>query len=430
MSDPTPESALVGNDGEAPETTDSVAPSSRPAPTPAAERIVAVDVLRGFALLGILLMNIRSFGLIGAAYFFPTAYGDLTGVNLAAWWFSDLLADSKFITLFSMLFGVGVLLQTRRGEAAGHPSGRIYYRRILWLWLIGLAHAYLLWEGDILVLYAIVGVLLYPLRKVRPSRLLTLGVVLLVIGTGLMLMAGLSISYWPEESVAEFNANWKPAADEVSRELAALRGDWLEEIRFRAPNVLEMHFMVIPFFLFWRTLAVMAIGMALFKWGLLDGRFRTAHRVFLALLLPLGLALTVFEGVRQFAHEWNPPVAFLVDSNFGYWGSLLMALGYLSLVFLCVERGWLSGLQARLAAVGRTALSNYLLHTLICTFLFYGRGFGLFGHVPRIGLLGIVAAIWILQLWLAPWWLARFRMGPAEWLWRTLTYLKPQPLRR
>ena len=430
MSDLAPEPVAARNDQEPLETMGNSSPSSSPMPTPENDRIAGIDVLRGFALLGILLMNIRSFGMIGAAYFFPLAYGDLTGVNLAAWWFTDLFADSKFITLFSMLFGAGVLLQTRRGDEAGHRSGRIYYRRLLWLWLFGLGHAYLLWEGDILVLYAIVGLLLYPLRKVRPSRLLALGVTLLVIGTAIMAGMGLSVPYWPEESVAGFNANWQPSAGEVAEELAALRGDWLQEIRYRAPHVLEMHFMVIPFFLFWRTLGVMSIGMALFKWGLLNGRFRGAHKVFLAVLLPLGLALSILEGVRQFAHGWDPPVAFLLDSNFGYWGSLLMAPGYLALVFLFVERGWWKGLQARLAAVGRTALSNYLLHTLLCTFLFFGRGFGLFGKVPRIGLLGIVVAIWLLQLWLAPWWLKRFRMGPAEWLWRTLTYLKPQPFRR
>jgi uncharacterized protein len=399
-------------------------------PVPATERLFGLDVLRGFALLGILLMNIRSFGLIGAAYFFPVAYGDLTGMNLAAWWFTDLFADMKFISLFSMLFGAGVVLQTQRADSLGRRSGRIYYRRLLWLWLFGMVHAYCFWDGDILVPYAVAGLLLYPMRRVRAGRLLITGLVFAVIGSAVMLLAGLSGPYWPESSMQAFNADWQPGAEAIGEELTALRGTWADEFQFRVPHVLEMHLIVIPFFFFWRTLGMMLLGMALFKMQLLDGSFRTAHKFFIVLGLVVGLPLTITEGVRQFARGWEPIPSFMIDSVFGSWGSILMALGYLGLIFLAVSRGWLAGMQSRLAAVGRMALSNYLMHTVLCTFLFYGRGLGLFGKVPHIGLLGVVLSVWALQLWLSPWWLARFRFGPLEWVWRSLTYLQKQPFRR
>jgi len=170
--------------------------------------------------------------------------------------------------------------------------------------------------------------------------------------------------------------------------------------------------------------------MALYKWKLLSGGLRRTHIVWMVLGVFVGLPVSAWGAWRQFASGWEPISAFLVDSQFGYWASLLVALGWAGLVFVFIERRWLLGLQTRLAAIGRTALSNYLLQTLLCTTLFYGRGFGIFGEVSRIGQMGVVLAVWVLQLWLAPWWLKRFRFGPAEWLWRSLTYWQRQPMRR
>src|SRR5438132_1465135 len=134
-------------------------------PVTAAERITTLDALRGFALLGILTMNMQSFSMIGAAYFNPTAYGDLTGVNYWVWYLCAVFADSKFMTIFSMLFGAGIVLMTGRAEASGRRAALLHYRRMGVLLLFGLAHAYVLWPGDILYSYAICGCVLYPLRR-------------------------------------------------------------------------------------------------------------------------------------------------------------------------------------------------------------------------------------------------------------------------
>jgi len=400
--------------------------------TPVAEgdRIAHLDTLRGCALLGILVMNIQSFSMPGAAYFFPTAYGDLTGLNYWAWHLADIFARRKFMTIFSMLFGAGIVLMHERAEARGRGWTGLHYRRIWWLLVIGLLHAYLLWDGDILVAYALCGTVMFLFRKVRPGRLVAAGLLFLAVGWGLMLMAGLSAPHWPPESLAEFNAQWLPDRETIDGILADMRGGWASEIRHRAPEVLQIQLFFIPFNMFWRAGGCMLLGMALFKWGWLQGRGRTrSYLAMIALGLLAGVPLTAYTVHLQETSGWAPADSFFVHSQYAYWGSVLMALAYIAVVMLLLRAGVLGALARRLAAVGRMALTNYLAQTLICTTLMLGHGFGLFGSVPRIWQTVIVVAIWGLQLVWSPAWLGRFRFGPAEWLWRSLSYMKRQPMR-
>ncbi|MBC8423281.1 DUF418 domain-containing protein [bacterium] len=394
------------------------------------DRLAQLDTLRGFALLGILVMNIQSFSMPGAAYFFPTAYGDLSGANYWVWYLSEILARRKFMTLFSMLFGAGIVLMDERATAAGRGWAGLHYRRIGWLWLMGLAHAYLLWDGDILVAYAVCGVFMFLFRKIRPGRLLAMGLIFLAIGCGLMLMAGLSAPRWPEKNVTEFNAQWQPDRETVEHTLADMRGGWESEIRHRAPGVLSVHLFFIPFSMFWRAGGCMLLGMALFKRGWLQGRGnRRSYVTAIVLGLLVGVPLSVYSVHLQQASGWDPIPCFFVHIQYAYWGSLLIALGYVGALMLVLRSGVLKGLTTRLAAVGRMALSNYLSHTIICTTLFLGHGFGLFGSVSRIWQAVIVVVIWGAQLAWSPLWLRHFRFGPAEWLWRSLSYMRRQPLR-
>ncbi len=403
----------------------------RPAPVARTDRLADVDVLRGFALLGILAMNVQSFSMPGAAYFFPTAYGDLSGANYGVWWLAEVFARRKFMAIFSMLFGAGIVLMHQRAEAAGRGWAGLHYRRIFWLWIVGLIHAYLFWDGDILVSYAVCGVVMFLFRKVRPGRLLATGLVFLTVGWGVMAFFGWSAPHWPPESVAEFDAQWQPDAEELGHVMADLRdGGWESEIRHRAPDVLQIHAFMIPANMFWRAGGCMLLGMALFKWGWLQGRrSRRSYLIAAGIGLGLGVPLTLHTIALQQGCGWDPIPSFFVHIQYAYWGSLLMALAYVSLVLLVSKSGLCRRLISRLAAVGRMAFSNYLAHTLICTTLFMGHGLGLFGSVERTGQAAIVAAIWVAQLVWSPWWLARFRYGPAEWLWRSLSYMKRQPFR-
>lgn len=395
------------------------------------ERIEFLDILRGFAVLGILAMNIQSFAMPQAAYFNPTAFGDFTGLNRLVWLAANTLANQKFMTIFSMLFGAGIVLMHERAQAEGRPFAGLHYRRMFYLLLFGLAHAYLLWSGDILVCYALSGMIVFLFRRARPGWLLASGLGLLLVGSGLLLMAGLSAPYWPPEQLVEFELDFRPTAARIAEELAAFQGGWLEAFHWRFDESLEMQVFVIPFYMLWRAAGAMLIGMALFKWDLITGRASGAvYRILLALGLLLGVTATVHGGHSQLAGGWDPVRAFFLDSQWGYWGSLLIALGWLSALRMAAGAGVLGGLRARLAACGRMAFTNYILQTLICTLIFQGHGLALFGRVSRVGQAGITVAIWLLLLWISPLWLDRFRYGPLEWLWRSLAYATRQSWRR
>jgi uncharacterized protein len=395
------------------------------------ERISALDTLRGVAVLGILAMNIQSFAMPGAAYFFPVAYGDLSGAHYWVWYLAEIFARRKFMTIFSMLFGAGIVLMHERATAAGRGWAGLHYRRMGWLWVIGMLHAYLFWDGDILVPYAVCGLLMFLFRKVRPKRVAIVGVVFLAIGSALMLLGGLSEPSWPAESVQEFDAQWQPDREALDHTLAEMRGGWAREIGYRAPGVFGIHTFYLPYSIFWRAAGCMLLGMALFRWGWLQGRGSTRSYV-LAIVVGavVGLPLTVTTVYLQEACDWRPIPSFFLHMQYAHWGSVPMALGYVGAVMLVLRAGLLPKLAARLAAVGRLALTNYLLHTLICTTLLLGHGFGLFGGVSRVWQAVMVVVIWILQLIYSPLWLRRYRYGPAEWLWRSASYLKWQPWRR
>ncbi len=399
---------------------------------PHADRIRSIDVLRGFALLGILVVNIQSFAMVEAAYFNPTAYGDLSGVNRWVWALTHTLADQKMMTIFGMLFGAGIVLMAAGRERTGRSAAAAHYRRMAALIPFGLVHAYCLWHGDILVTYALCGMVAYPFRRLRPALLLPIGVFVLSIASGLFLLAGWSIRFWPPETISEFSAEMAPSSEMIAAELATYRGNWLRQMHHRLPTALMFQTFIFGIWAFWRALGLMLIGMALFKLGVFSAERPT--RFYAALFgvgLLIGVPLICYGAYRSFEYGWESPYTFFISSQFNYWASLLVALGWVGAVmFVCRANGRASVAVGPLAAVGRLALSNYLLQTILCTTLFYGHGFGLFGRVERIGQLAIVVAIWALQLVWSPLWLRRFTMGPAEWLWRSLTYGKMSPLRR
>ncbi len=406
--------------------------SDRPETSPVAEtaRIDAIDVLRGFALLGILVMNIQSFAMPPAAYFNPTAYGDFEGANFTVWLAGRMLADQKFMTIFSMLFGAGIVLMAGRAEARG-GAGRMHYRRMGWLLVIGLLHAHLLWHGDILFTYAIAGMVVYPLRHLSPGRLAVLGTTLIAVGSAWSVGAGLSLPYWPEEALAAFTAEvWRPTPETTEATLAAFRGNWLDQQPMRSAGSLAFQTFLLLTWGFWRAGGLMLIGMALFKSDVFSARRSPGfYAGLVAAAVAIGLPMQAYGLSLDFARGW-PVWSFLIGMQFNYWPSIAVSLGYVGLVMLVCRNPALHRLTRPLAAVGQTALTNYLLQTVLCTTIFYGHGLGWFGSVDRAGQLGVVAAVWALQLVASPLWLRRFRFGPAEWAWRSLTYGARQPVRR
>jgi len=399
-------------------------------PVEAKQRISSLDVTRGFALLGILVMNIQSFSMVSSAYLNPTAYGDLTGVNWWVWLIGHLLTDQKMYGIFSMLFGAGIVLMMSRAEARGAGAG-LHYRRMGWLILFGLLHAHLLWYGDILYTYGVCGLVVYLFRRKSPRTLVVLAALFFTIGSAIMYFSGWSMRFWPPEQITSFaRDNWLPNIETVQREVAAYRGSWSAQMsyRFREAAFFETGLLLLE--TGWKSIGNMLLGMALFKVGILAGqRSRDVYAKMALAGFLLGLPMVGFGVWRNVSAAWNVRYSFFFGTQYNYWGAIIVDIGWIGVLMLFCTSSGLTRAKAALSAVGRTAFSNYILQTLIGTTLFYGHGFGLFGDVSRVYQILIVVAIWMVQLFISPLWLRYFAFGPLEWLWRSLTYWRRMPLK-
>ncbi|MBT8252392.1 MAG: DUF418 domain-containing protein [Flavobacteriaceae bacterium] len=399
-------------------------------PTTAGERIQALDVLRGFAILGILIMNIQSFSMPGAAYLNPMAYGDVTGINKWVWILSHLFADQKFMTIFSVLFGAGIILMTKRAkDRSGHSAG-LHYRRTFWLLVIGLVHAHLIWYGDILVPYAICALFVYLFRNLRPYHLMIIGFILIAVHTLIYGFFGFSLDMWPQESLDMARQSWLPSMESMQEEIAALTGSLSEQIGHNSSGALFLETAVFLMIFLWRAAGLMLIGMAMFKAGVLTAEKSKGYYVRgLIFCVAIGLMVSGYGIYVNYKADFSFEYSMYLGSQWNYWGSLFTAFGYICAVMLIAKTDALPWLRDRLAAVGRMALTNYLTQSIICVFIFWGIGLGLFGTFDRWQQLLVVLGVWVIQiLWSKPW-LNNFAFGPFEWLWRSLTYMKRQPFR-
>jgi uncharacterized protein len=401
-------------------------------PIDASERIEALDLLRGFALLGILVINIQGFAMVTAAYMNPTAYGDLNHANLWVWILSHTFADQKFMTLFSLLFGAGILLFTTRAKDKADSVASLHYRRMGWLIAFGLLHAYVLWYGDILFTYGMCALIIYLFRNRSPLTLLIVGLIFLATASMIFMLIGWSIPYWSPEQYRELTQQfWVPNSEQVAKEIAIYRGTWWQQMAHRAPEAMGMQTWAFFTWSFWRAGGLMLIGMALFKWGVLSAKLSRRFYVWMIILgFSIGLPLITIGIFRNFSHNWLFDYSMFLGYQYNYWGSLCIAAAYIGIIMLIAQSPRCYRFTRPLVAVGRTAFSNYILHTIICTTIFYGHGLGLFGQLERIHQIAIVCGVWITQLILSSIWLKYFNFGPLEWLWRGLTYWKFQPLRK
>src|ERR1700680_2499535 len=312
------------------------------------ERIVPLDVLRGVALLGILLMNIQSFSMIGAAYDNPTAYGDLHGANWWVWLLCRLLADQKFMTIFSMLFGAGILLMTQRIEARGQPSARLHYRRMGWLIVFGLLHGFLLWDGDILYDYGVAGLFASPFRRMEPWKQLLAAGLLLTIGSGISLAGYYSMPWWPATQRQELRQDiWQPSPEQESRETVAYRGSFTSALRERAPNEWKGITQEFFFWAFWRITGLMFAGMAIFKLGIFNAKSsRTVYTGMVVTAALVGIPLILYGVHREMATGWDFGYSFFVAAQDNYFASILVSFGWVGLVMLaCKSTRWPPSLE-------------------------------------------------------------------------------------
>jgi uncharacterized protein len=392
-------------------------------------RIASLDILRGFAVPGILIMNIQSFAMIGSAYINPTSYGDFTGLNKWVWILSAVFANEKFMSIFSMLFGAGVLLFISTANIKGINYKIFHYRRMLFLFIFGMLHAYLIWYGDILVAYSLCGMLVYVFRNKKPLTLIMWSALFFIVPVLINFFIGLSVLYWPQEAILEFNAEWRPESSAALSEINAMRGGWIAQMQYRVASAFWMQTFLMLWWGFWRIMAMMLLGMALFKWNVLQAQ-KSKHFYLKMLIIgsSTGIALCSWGVYDNFRAGWVFHYSMFWGSIHNYIGSVALALGYIAAVMLLVNSQGFQKLKKLLSNVGRMAFSNYIIMSFLGMFIFYGNGLGLFGKVERIGQLGITLAIWIVLFVFSALWLKYYKMGPLEWLWRILTYGKREEI--
>ena len=422
--------------------------STAAAPAAPSERIEAIDTVRGVALLGILIINILAFGMPFRAIFDPTVDGSTTGVDFAAFFVMGFVFEGAMRALFSMLFGAGIAMVAASGKGAA-----IHYRRQLLLLAFGLANAFvLLWVGDILVPYALAGMVLYFARNWRPRHLLVAaGVVFAYL---VLCYAGFfaTLTVLPEQAAAvqvrldagetvsveeqavldawrDLEVNIEPTPNLVERERLKFQGTYRQSFVANAGEVIDLYVFPLPTFILWDAIACMLLGMALYKVGYLTGR-RSQRFYATTALLGFGVGLTVngFEMAMKIATGYAPEWVSGASVPTNDLGRVCMALGFVSLVMFASMRGYLAKLRRGLAAVGRMALSNYILQSLFGIAIFHDMGFGLWNDLARHELYYVVFGQWIVMIAFSVWWLGRYRFGPLEWLWRTLTYGRRQPM--
>jgi uncharacterized protein len=365
---------------------------------PKRDRILALDVLRGFALLGVLTVNMIDFS--SSAFMPGYVHPGWDTVNQIAEIGIYLLAVSKFYLLFSFLFGVGFAVQMQRMAASGRSFVPLYARRLIVLLLIGIVHAVLIWRGDILTLYAVAGFLLLIVRRLSARVLLITAAALMIFSFFMSVAISGTSDYSTGLHAADIYRDGS-YADVVELRLSVTDEEW---IFGQVPTVVAMFL----------------LGLVVGRSGVLNNpdTYRPVLRRWRWLAGGVGL---VFNGVLVIGLLIGDPWLWSVGMHIG---APVLAFFYASIILLNADR------LSALAPVGQMALTNYLTHSIVATLIFYEYGLGLYDQVTPLMQLGLVAVIYGTQIVISNWWLRRFRFGPLEWVWRCLTYWQLEPLRR
>ena len=430
------------------------------APVSDRERLKLIDALRGVALLGILLMNIPGFAM--PDYFSESFKSDPTNVNF---WLSAVISvgfEGKMRALFGMIFGAGVLLFVSKKEQAGRSVTGLFYRRMFWLILFGLIHAHLiLWIGDILYLYGFCGMLVYLCRKVKPIYLV-LGVPLVAVfdfTAGTLFYQHIRdkrIAYVEASAVAAENkpltetqkdalAQWRelektliPNREDAQENTRKMKSDYATVASHLRPLAWKIETIILPIEI-WDSLALMLLGLALYRWGFLSGQWSNRDYAKVAAIgYGIGLPLATYSFYHSYLYSPNLEASLrrmeLVPIE---WVRLIypfqrifLVMAHVAAIILLYKANYAQTLFRSLEAVGQMALTNYIMQSVICTFFFFGYGLNYYAELEFYQIYFVVLAVWIVQLIVSPIWLRFFLFGPLEWVWRSLTYWKMQPFMR
>jgi len=407
------------------------------APLRADRRIASLDVLRGFALLGILVLNIEDFSGPEALHDIPVGmakeaftgwHAHLDLVILTVKW---LFFEGKMRALFATLFGAGCVLLTERIERRrpGHAAD-IFQRRSLWLALFGIIHGIFIWGGDILFIYGLNALLfLYPLRHVAAKRLMGIGLALAVLGGTLGIANFSSDPSPPQDSRVEEQVA-QERADIAKEVVQAVSQSYPEEVRQRAKGYFGFFLSLVRSGWMAEVTGMLMFGMGLYKTGFLSAEksprvYATTALIGYAVAMPV-----VLLGIHEASLEGfsNAAAAKWMYLPYGL-QQIPAMIANASVILLLVRLGWLKAVQRALANVGRTAFTNYIGTSLLCQFLFLWGPWPLYGALDYYQQIYVVAAVWAVNIAASSLWLRHFSQGPLEWVWRSLTYWNRQPLR-
>jgi uncharacterized protein len=396
-----------------------------PSPVAPEERLLTLDVLRGVAMFGVILSNFNdSYGAFGT---------ERSPSDAVFFWIQAWLVQNRFYTLLAFLFGVGFAIQMLRAEERGRNIRTVYVRRVAALLLIGLIHGVFIWDGDILATYALAGAALLLFRKLSTRQLLLAVVAVEVLARyviSLLLRAFGATPPGPVYSIADPGAIYA-------------HGDYSQILQLQFQKTVNT-LAALPFGQYWFVLALMLVGLAVGRSGILRNlpeRRRVIYRTLLiaVVCLPIGLyfaarlpqwwsPLTRWPLSIHDPNFWHPRFALIFVPNFlTQWSQAAI---YACLVTLYVLRQPQARINRWLAAVGRMALTTYLTQSVVGVLIFYGYGLALYGKVPYTPMFFLAVTIFALQIVASTWWLQRFQFGPVEWLWRSLTYGRRMPFRR
>ncbi|HEX6893607.1 MAG TPA: DUF418 domain-containing protein, partial [Chryseolinea sp.] len=413
-----------------------------------------LDILRGIALLGILLITMPKFAL--PERYLETILQDADSLNFKVAYFTNIVLEGKMRALFSMIFGAGVILFIRDKEKSGKPVAGLFYSRMFWLAMFGLFHAHVLLSGgDILYLYALCGMILFFFRNTRPNLLLAAVVAITLLEMAMntyfyersrsQRMTYLEVQKIEQQGKVlnedqlkaktvwlEKENGYFPSKEKINSDIEIMRsGYWTIAEKMR-PSLILKETKRVPFLMV-DPLALMFLGMALFQWGFFTGQLHKKVYVWtLIVCYGIGFPIALYSWSNQ---TTSPnPLDFMESNpiNIGIYiypiQRILIALGHVSLIILLIRAGVFKRIFNALGAVGKMAFSNYILQTIICTLIFFGYGLGYFARFEYYQLNFIVVAIWVLQMIVSSLWLKHFRFGPLEWAWRSLTYRRLQSM--
>lgn len=411
-------------------------------PAERGERHLSIDAVRGFAVLGILLMNIVGMGLPSFSYIDPTFAGGEGPADYWTWAVNSVLVDGKMRALFTMLFGASAVLIAERAEGLRPGPAQTHYRRLLWMALFGLIHAVFFWYGDILVLYAVAGLVIFPFRRLKPRTQIIIGATLLVLLLAKNVVMAQMLEQLREAAMApgapaDVVKAWREASAAVQAppeakiaELRGFGGGFLDAAQARLSLLRFFYLMYFPTDALPEAVGQMFIGMALFRLGFFT--LGWSSRAYGA-LIAFGYLVCVPATAALTAMAWRSGFDPMALHEAVVWQQTtrpFIGLAHASVLLLVIRAGWMKALTNRLASAGRMAFSNYLMSSVLTSLVFCGYGFGLFGELSRAELLWVVAGVWACILaWSRPW-LQRFQYGPFEWAWRSLVQWRPQPFIR